>query len=214
GKLGGKELGYASDLDIVYLHQDDHPDALEVYTKLAQSINTWLTSHTSAGVLYETDLRLRPNGTSGLLVNSIEAFAQYQHEQAWVWEHQALTRARFVVGDQQVGEIFEQMRKEILCQPRDLAELKQDILMMRTKMLDAHPNPTLLFDIKHDRGGIIDVEFIVQYLVLGYAHRYPQLTGNIGNIALLKLAGELGLTAAEKANNALKAYREFRRMQH
>lgn len=214
GKLGGKELGYASDLDIVYLHQDDHPDALEVYTKLAQSINTWLTSHTSAGVLYETDLRLRPNGTSGLLVNSIEAFAQYQHEQAWVWEHQALTRARFVVGDHQVGEIFEQMRKEILCQPRDLAELKQDILMMRTKMLDAHPNPTLLFDIKHDRGGIIDVEFIVQYLVLGYAHRYPQLTGNIGNIALLKLAGELGLTAAEKANNALKAYREFRRMQH
>lgn len=214
GKLGGKELGYASDLDIVFLYQDNHPDALTTYTKLAQSINTWLTSHTSAGGLYETDLRLRPNGASGLLANSIEAFTQYQHEQAWVWEHQALTRARFVVGNPHVGEMFERMRQEILCQPRDLEQLKQDILMMRAKMLDAHPNPTSLFDIKHDRGGIIDVEFIVQYLVLGYAHRYPQLTGNIGNIALLKLAGELGLTSADKANKVLIAYREFRRTQH
>ena len=214
GKLGGKELGYVSDLDIVYLYQDSHPDAVEVYTKLAQNINLWLTSHTSAGVLYETDLRLRPNGTGGLLVNSIEAFSQYQHEQAWVWEHQALTRARFVIGDHAVGEKFEQIRKDILCQPRDLANLKREILTMRTRMLEAHPNPTPLFDVKHDHGGIIDVEFMVQYLVLGYAHRYPQLTGNIGNIGLLKLAGELGLTSAEKANAALIAYRELRRTQH
>lgn len=214
GKLGGKELGYASDLDIVFLYQDNHPDALEIYTKLAQSINTWLISHTSAGVLYETDLRLRPDGTSGLMACSIEAFAQYQHKQAWVWEHQALTRARFVTGDQQLGKKFEQIRKEILCERRDLVQLKQDILMMREKMLDAHPNPTALFDIKHDRGGIIDVEFIVQYLVLGYAHVYPQLTGNIGNIALLKLAGELGLIPAETARQVLTAYREFRRLQH
>ena len=214
GKLGGKELGYVSDLDIVYLYQDSHPDAVEVYTKLAQNINLWLTSHTSAGVLYETDLRLRPNGTGGLLVNSIEAFSQYQHEQAWVWEHQALTRARFVIGDHAVGEKFEQIRKDILCQPRDLANLKREILTMRTRMLEAHPNPTPLFDVKHDHGGIIDVEFMVQYLVLGYAHRYPQLTGNIGNIGLLKLAGELGLTSAEKANAALTAYRELRRTQH
>ncbi|MCC6917523.1 bifunctional [glutamate--ammonia ligase]-adenylyl-L-tyrosine phosphorylase/[glutamate--ammonia-ligase] adenylyltransferase [Nitrosomonas sp.] len=214
GKLGGKELGYVSDLDIVFLYQDNHPDAAEIYTKLAQSINLWLTSQTSAGILYETDLRLRPNGTSGLLVNAIEAFSQYQHEQAWVWEHQALTRARFVVGDHNVGEMFERMRKNILCQPRDPAKLKQEILVMRRKMLEAHPNPTPLFDIKHDHGGIIDVEFIVQYLVLGYAHRYPQLTGNIGNIALLKLAGELGLTSADKASAALVAYRELRRTQH
>lgn len=214
GKLGGKELGYVSDLDIVYLYQDNHPDAMEIYTKLAQNINLWLTSHTSAGVLYETDLRLRPNGTSGLLVNSIEAFSLYQHEQAWVWEHQALTRARFVIGDSEVGEKFEQIRKNILCQPRDMENLKREILMMRTKMLEAHPNSTPLFDVKHDHGGIIDVEFIVQYLVLGYAHRYPQLTGNIGNIALLKLAGELGLTSAEKANAAFIAYRELRRTQH
>lgn len=214
GKLGGKELGYASDLDMIFLYDDDHPDAAEIYTKLGQSINTWLTRHTSAGLLYETDLRLRPNGATGLLVNSIEAFAQYQHEQAWVWEHQALTRARFVVGDKQVGAAFENTRKEILCKPRNLIQLKQDILKMREKMLDAHPNPTSLFDIKHDRGGIIDVEFMVQYLVLGYAHQYPQLTGNIGNIALLKLAGELKLIPANKAEAARSAYREFRRIQH
>ncbi|MFZ1711926.1 MAG: bifunctional glutamine synthetase adenylyltransferase/deadenyltransferase, partial [Nitrosomonas sp.] len=174
----------------------------------------WLTTHTSAGVLYETDLRLRPSGVTGALANSMEAFANYQHELAWVWEHQALTRARFVVGDQLVGEKFEQLRRKILCQPRELTQLKQDITMMRRKMLDAHPNTTNLFDIKHDRGGIIDVEFIVQFLVLGYAHQHPQLTGNIGNIALLKLAGELGLIPIDMANTVLTTYREFRRLQH
>ncbi|MGZ0020474.1 bifunctional [glutamate--ammonia ligase]-adenylyl-L-tyrosine phosphorylase/[glutamate--ammonia-ligase] adenylyltransferase [Nitrosomonas sp. wSCUT-2] len=214
GKLGGKELGYASDLDIVFLYDDDHPDAAEIYTKLGQSINAWLTRHTSAGLLYETDLRLRPNGASGLLVSSMEAFAQYQHRQAWVWEHQALTRARFVVGDPHVGDVFEHTRKEILCKQRNLDELKKEILKMREKMLEAHPNPTALFDIKHDRGGIIDVEFIVQYLVLGYSNRYPQLTGNIGNIALLKLAGELELIGKITAEKTRSAYREFRRIQH
>ena len=214
GKLGGKELGYASDLDMVFLYDDDHPDAAEIYTKLGQSISAWLTRHTSAGLLYETDLRLRPNGVTGLLVNSMEAFAQYQRQQAWVWEHQALTRARFVSGDPQAGSVFERTRKEILCKSRDLAQLQQEILKMREKMRDAHPNPTPLFDIKHDRGGIIDVEFIVQYLVLGYAHRFPQLTGNIGNIALLKLAGELGLISIDLAEKVRAAYREFRRIQH
>ncbi|MBL0012161.1 MAG: bifunctional [glutamate--ammonia ligase]-adenylyl-L-tyrosine phosphorylase/[glutamate--ammonia-ligase] adenylyltransferase [Nitrosomonas sp.] len=214
GKLGGKELGYASDLDLIFLFEDDHPDSAEIYTKLGQSINAWLTRHTSAGLLYETDLRLRPNGATGLLVSSMEAFAQYQREQAWVWEHQALTRARFVAGDLQVAETFENTRKEILCKPRNLIELKQDILRMREKMLDAHPNLTVLFDIKHDRGGIIDVEFIVQYLVLGYACQYPQLTGNLGNIALLKLAGELGLIPMNTAEKVRSAYREFRRIQH
>ena len=214
GKLGGKELGYASDLDLIFLYDDDDADAAEIYTKLGQSINAWLTRHTSSGILYETDFRLRPNGITGLLVSSMEAFAQYQRQQAWVWEHQALTRARFVAGDDRVGAAFEQTRKEILCKSRSLTDLKQEILRMREKMLDAHPNPTPLFDIKHDRGGIIDVEFIVQYLVLGYACRYPQLTGNIGNIALLKLTGELKLIPANLADQARSAYREFRRIQH
>jgi [glutamine synthetase] adenylyltransferase / [glutamine synthetase]-adenylyl-L-tyrosine phosphorylase len=214
GKLGGKELGYASDLDLIFLYDDNHPDSAEIYTKLGQSINAWLTQHSSAGLLYQTDLRLRPNGSSGLLVHSIEAFAQYQQSQAWVWEHQALTRARSVAGDEQVTEAFENTRKEILCQQRDLTALKQDILGMREKMLDAHPNPSTLFDIKQDRGGIIDVEFMVQYLVLGYACKYPELTGNIGNIALLKRAGELGLISMQNAEKVRTAYREFRRIQH
>ena len=214
GKLGGKELGYATDLDIIFLYDDSHLNASEIYAKLGQRINSWLTSYTSAGLLYKTDLRLRPNGTSGLLVSSMEAFRQYQKQQAWVWEHQALTRARFVAGDHQVGRAFEHIRKEVLCHQRDLENLRHEVLIMRKKMLDSHPNPTRLFDIKHDRGGIIDVEFIVQYLVLGYACNYPELTNNIGNIALLKLAGKLGLISMTDADAVLEAYREFRLMQH
>lgn len=214
GKLGGKELGYASDLDIIFLYEDSHLDASEIYAKLGLRINSWLTSYTSAGLLYKTDLRLRPNGISGLLVSSIEAFRQYQKQHAWVWEHQALTRARFVAGSRHVGESFEHIRKEVLCHRRDLAKLKAEILIMRQKMLGSHPNPTQLFDIKHDRGGIIDVEFIVQYLVLGHACKHPELTNNIGNIALLKLAGKLELIPMTDAEATLEAYREFRRIQH
>jgi len=214
GKLGGKELGYATDLDIVFLYDDDHPDAAKIYTKLAQNVNAWLDTHTSAGLLYATDLRLRPNGKSGLLVHSMDAFSQYQYNQAWVWEHQALTRARCVAGDQSVAKAFEETRQEILCKQRDIKQLKQEILSMREKMRDAHSEHPDLFDIKHDRGGIIDVEFIVQFLVLGYAHRHPELNGNIGNIALLKLAAELGLISTDKAKKARTAYREFRRGQH
>lgn len=214
GKLGGKELGYVSDLDIIFLYDDSHPDASKIYAKLGKRINSWLTSYTSAGLLYKTDLRLRPNGISGLLVSSVEAFREYQRQQAWVWEHQALTRARFVAGDPHIGEDFEQIRKEVLCQQRNLTSLKNEILIMRQKMLDSHPNPTQLFDIKHDRGGIIDVEFIVQYLVLGYAYKHSELTNNIGNIGLLKLSGELGLISKSDAEEVLEAYREFRRIQH
>lgn len=214
GKLGGKELGYVSDLDIIFLYDDSHPDAPEIYARLSQRINSWLTSFTSSGLLYETDLRLRPNGSSGLLVSSLEAFDQYQHHQAWVWEHQALSRARFVTGDIQVGKSFERIRNEVLRQPRELPALKRDVLAMRQKMLEAHPNSSGLFDVKHDRGGIIDVEFVVQYLVLGHACEHPELTRNIGNIALLKLASELGLIRKETGQRALDAYREFRRVQH
>jgi len=104
GKLGGRELGYSADLDLIFLYDDQHPDAAEIYARLAQRINTLLSSYTSAGRLYEIDLRLRPNGASGLLVSSIPAFAEYQQHHAWVWEHQALTRARFCAGDAQVGK--------------------------------------------------------------------------------------------------------------
>jgi glutamate-ammonia-ligase adenylyltransferase len=214
GKLGGKELGYASDLDLIFLYDDDHPDAQENYARLAQRINTMLGSYTSSGRLYETDLRLRPNGASGLLVSSIEAFAEYQQSQAWVWEHQALTRARFSAGDTRIGTAFEQIRRRVLCQPRDLTTLRKEILAMRQKMLDGHPNDTGLFDIKHDRGGMVDIEFMVQYIVLAYAHQHPQLTANIGNLALLKLAGELGLIPVDIAEQTRALYRTLRQTQH
>ena len=214
GKLGGKELGYASDLDLIFLYDDEHPEAQAVYARLAQRINSWLTSYTAAGILYDTDLRLRPDGASGLLVSGIAAFSEYQRLHAWVWEHQALTRGRFVAGNQQVGNRFEAIRKEVLCAKRDLAKLRSEILNMRNKMLGAHPNASGLFDLKHDRGGIIDVEFIVQYVVLGYAHAHPVLTGNIGNLALLKLAAELKLLPADLTEQVRNGYREFRRLQH
>ena len=214
GKLGGKELGYASDLDLIFLYDDDHPDAPEIYARLSQRVNTWLTSFTPAGVLYETDLRLRPDGAAGLLVSRLDAFDDYQRNKAWPFEHQALTRARFVAGDAQIGRRFEALREDILRLPRDAAKLRDEVVDMRARMAAGHPNPTGLFDIKHDRGGIVDVEFCVQYLVLAHARRYPELTGNIGNLALLKLAAGLSLLGAPVADAAHHSYREFRRMQH
>ncbi|MDD3883476.1 MAG: bifunctional [glutamate--ammonia ligase]-adenylyl-L-tyrosine phosphorylase/[glutamate--ammonia-ligase] adenylyltransferase [Gallionella sp.] len=214
GKLGGKELGYASDLDLIFLYEDDHPDAQENYARLAQRINTLLSSYTASGRLYETDLRLRPNGASGLLVSSVAAFEDYQQHNAWVWEHQALTRARFCAGDATVGAKFEDIRHRILCQPRDVADLRREILAMRQKMHDGHPNPTALFDIKHDRGGMVDIEFMVQFLVLAHAQQHPALTGNIGNLALLNLAAELALIPSGAAEQTRNLYRTLRKIQH
>ena len=214
GKLGGKELGYASDLDVIFLYDDDHPEAQENYARLAQRINTMLGSYTSSGRLYETDLRLRPDGASGLLVSSVAAFAEYQQSQAWVWEHQALTRARFSAGDKHIGAAFEQIRRSVLCQPRDLTMLRKEILNMRQKMHEGHPNDSVMFDIKHDNGGMVDIEFMVQYLVLAYGHQHPQLTANIGNLALLKLVAELGLIPVELAEQNRALYRALRQTQH
>ncbi len=214
GKLGGKELGYASDLDLVFLYDDPHPDAGLIYGRLAQRINTLLSSFTAAGRLYEVDLRLRPNGESGLLVNSIEAFNEYQRNHAWVWEHQALTRARFCAGDATVGASFEHIRTEILRLPRELNALKSSILDMRQKMHDGHPNTTDLFDIKHDRGGMVDIEFMVQFLVLAYAKKHPSLTANSGNLALLQTAAELGLIEKKSSDGVRETYRQLRLTQH
>jgi len=214
GKLGGKELGYASDLDIIFLYEDADANAPQAYARLAQRINTWLTSATPSGVLFETDLRLRPNGASGLMVSSIDAFREYQEKDAWVWEHQALTRARYCAGDREVGAAFEAERIAILRRERDALALRREVVAMRQQMLDGHPNRSELFDLKHDRGGMIDIEFIVQYLVLAHAQRHPQLTGNLGNIALLKMAGELGLIPLDTAMKVRDGYREYRKLQH
>jgi len=214
GKLGGKEMGYASDIDMIFLYDDDHADAQDNYAKLGMRINSMLGSYTASGRLYETDLRLRPNGASGLLVSSVAAFSEYQHSQAWVWEHQALTRARFSAGDSRVGAEFERIRQQVLGLPRDIEKLRAEILSMRQKMHDGHPNHSSLFDIKHDRGGMVDIEFMVQYLVLAHAHACPQLTANIGNLALLKMAAEFGLIDAGLAGRVRDLYRTLRQTQH
>ncbi len=214
GKLGGRELGYESDLDIIFLHDDDAPEAAENYARLAQRINTWLTSLTPAGVLYETDLRLRPDGASGLLVSRVEAFAEYQHRSAWVWEHQALTRARFVVGDAAIGMRFEALRRDILCLERDPVSLRTEVAAMRARMRAEHARQPDSFDLKLDPGGIVDVEFVVQFLVLAHANRHPALIENRGNISLLAQAESLGLLPPGVGTAAADAYRDYRRLQH
>ncbi|MFD2366321.1 bifunctional [glutamate--ammonia ligase]-adenylyl-L-tyrosine phosphorylase/[glutamate--ammonia-ligase] adenylyltransferase [Pseudoduganella sp. GCM10020061] len=214
GKLGGKELGYVSDLDVIFLFDDEDQDAPSNYAKLAQRFITWMTCHTPAGTLFDIDTALRPNGASGMLVSSLAAFERYQNEAAWVWEHQALTRARFCAGDAQIGERFEQVRIDVLRKERDPAQLAAEVLKMRERMREAHPNRTALFDLKHDAGGMIDVEFIVQYLVLRHAAQHPQLTGNWGNIKLLRMMADAGLVTAQVAEEVGDAYRAMRRLQH
>ncbi len=218
GKLGGKELGYESDLDLIFLYDDEDATAAEVYSLLARRLMTWLTAQTSSGKLFEIDLRLRPDGNAGLIVSSFDAFSRYQRNEdghgAWPWEHQALTRARYSAGDLEIGERFEEERRRILMHQRDAQKLRTDVLEMRERMLVGHPNPTALFDVKHDRGGMVDVEFIVQFLVLAYAHEHPELVRNAGNIALLQIAGSLELIDSALAGEVADAYRTFRSIQH
>ncbi len=212
GKLGGKELSYTSDLDLVFVYQDDHPDALEIYSRAVQRITNWLSSTTGAGTLYQVDLRLRPNGDAGLPCVTADAFIRYQEQDAWTWEHQALTRARFVCGDPQVGQTVEQLRHDILTQPRDIQALRREIIDMREKMFATHP--PLLANVKYARGGVVDVEFLVQYLILEHAHQHPHLTRNYGNIALLAMAADAGLIDPQMATAARLAYRYYRSVQH
>jgi len=214
GKLGGKELGYVSDLDVIFLFDDEDQDAPGNYAKLAQRFITWMTCATPAGTLFDIDTALRPDGASGMLVSSVTAFERYQRQSAWVWEHQALTRARFCAGDEAIGARFEAIREEVLRLRRAAAPLQEEVLKMRRKMRDAHPSRSALFDLKHDEGGMIDIEFIVQYLVLLHAADHPQLTANAGNIALLRLAGDLGLIDPGLAQQVADAYRAMRRLQH
>ncbi|MDR0247029.1 MAG: bifunctional [glutamate--ammonia ligase]-adenylyl-L-tyrosine phosphorylase/[glutamate--ammonia-ligase] adenylyltransferase [Burkholderiales bacterium] len=216
GKLGSKEMSYGSDLDLVFLYDigDDSDEAIARYTRLAQRMNTWLTSTTAAGNLYTTDLRLRPDGSSGLLVSRWDAFVRYQHEKAWTFEHQALSRARFIAGDNELGAAFMRERAALLQQPRNTDALRRDIIAMRERMSEGRAHSTALFDVKHDRGGMVDIEFLVQFLVLAHAHRFPTLTRNTGNVALLTSAATLGLITPAEADAAIRAYRLYRRQQH
>ena len=220
GKLGGKELGYASDLDLVFLYQVPESDyaAQEIYGLLAKRMINWLTTYTSTGSLFEIDTRLRPNGSAGFLVTNADAFKKYQMREgdnaAWVWEHQALTRARFSSGNPTVGQFFDGVRFEVLSQNRNIDVLRNEILEMRRKVHAGHPNPAGEFDLKHDAGGMVDIEFIVQFLVLAYSHQHHQLIGNLGNIALLRMAAAAGLIEQSAAQEVADAYRLFRSRQH
>ena len=214
GRLGGKELGYSSDLDLVYLYDDPHADAPELYAKLGRRLTSWLSTMTSSGRLYEIDLRLRPDGDAGLLATSIDSFEQYQTNQAWPWEHQALTRARFAAGNTRVGALFEDIRRKILSRERAQEPLAQQVRAMREKMAVGHPNASPLFDLKHDPGGMIDLEFVTQYLILVHARQHPTLIENLGNIALLRLASRAKIIDASLAGRAADAYRNLRRRQH
>jgi glutamate-ammonia-ligase adenylyltransferase len=212
GKLGGKELGYGSDLDIIFLYDEALAPQPEKLARIAQRMNTWLASHTAAGVLYETDLRLRPDGASGLLVSSLGAFREYQMKRAWTWEHQALTRARFAAGDPALGARFEQVRDEVLSQPRDREKLFAEIVAMRQKMRAEHKADR--DEIKHIDGGVIDLEFAVQALVLAEGPSHPQLRENKGNHTLLRRAADLGLVDKKTAIDAADAYLAMRRRTH
>ena len=218
GKLGGKELGYGSDLDIVFVYDDPDEKAGEIYAAYVRKLIHWLNVKTSEGDLYEIDTALRPNGNSGLLVTSLEAFTDYQTQRgsntAWTWEHQAMTRARSCGGESSLREKLEAVREEVINAPRDHSALKEEIIAMRNKLSTARPVKPDVFDVKHSAGGMVDVEFAVQYLVLAFASQHPSLLANVGNIQLLERSEQAGLLPTGVGVAAGNAYRALRKVQH
>jgi len=225
GKLGGLELGYGSDLDLVFLHvgenaslmtRGDQPLSVPVFfARLGQRLIHILTAHTPAGVLYEIDMRLRPNGASGMLVSSLDAYASYQRDKAWTWEHQALVRARFVAGDARIAGQFAEIRRQILCQPREQKRLRKEILSMRRRMREELLKKIAgRFDLKQGSGGIVDIEFMVQFAVLAWAQAYPKLTDFTDTIRLLECMTQSGLMNAGDVATLNDAYRQYRGRLH
>lgn len=218
GKLGGKELGYGSDLDIVFVFEDEDERAPDAYAAYVRKIINWLSTKTAEGDLFEIDTALRPNGNSGLLVTSFQAYANYQEGRgsntAWTWEHQAMTRARFVAGLEALRPRFDAVRENVITAPRDVAALRREIVAMRDKVRAAHPVKEGRFDLKHSPGGMVDAEFAVQFLVLSQSGTHRELVPNVGNIALLQRAEGAGLLPAGVGQAAADAYRALRRHQH
>jgi len=225
GKLGGIELGYGSDLDLVFLHDSTDREAVTdgdkpidnslFFARLAQKIIHTLSIRTPAGVLYEVDTRLRPDGVGGLLVSSVNAFAQYQAEHAWVWEVQAMCRARFVAGIDRVGEAFAGIRQQTLAKPRRIDELRESVVGMRRKMRDNQERtPSGLFHLKRDIGGITDIEFLVQYLLLRHAGEHPAILHFTDNIRQLDSLRRAGLIEESSAEDLTLAYRNLRDAGH
>lgn len=225
GKLGGIELNYGSDLDLVFLHDSagdqqytDGERSLDnptFFSRLLKRIIHLVTTRTAAGDLYEVDTRLRPSGRAGLLVSSIAAFDEYQRNQAWTWEHQALIRARVVAGPATLAERFGSIRREVLTQQRDPALLRREVREMRERMYqELSPKLPGQFHLKQDRGGIADIEFMVQYMILAHGHRYPELLTHTDNIRQLDGLERFGLLGGDEATLLRDAYRGLRRRVH
>ncbi|WP_226504241.1 bifunctional [glutamate--ammonia ligase]-adenylyl-L-tyrosine phosphorylase/[glutamate--ammonia-ligase] adenylyltransferase [Pseudomonas sp. MWU16-30317] len=236
GKVGGIELGHGSDLDLVFIHDGDPQaetdgakpiDGAQFFTRLGQRIIHLLTAQTNSGQLYEVDMRLRPSGAAGLLVSSLGAFSRYQEGEAWTWEHQALVRARVLVGAADVGAAFEQVRAHVLGRRRDEASLRQEVSEMRAKMRDnlgtratqagmgANAfDASASFDLKQDAGGIVDIEFMVQYAALAWSRAHPELLRYTDNIRILEGLEEAGLMPQADAVLLREAYKAYRSVAH
>jgi glutamate-ammonia-ligase adenylyltransferase len=236
GKVGGIELGHGSDLDLVFIHDGDPQaetdgakpiDGAQFFTRLGQRIIHLITAQTNSGQLYEVDMRLRPSGASGLLVSSLGAFSRYQESEAWTWEHQALVRARVLVGSTQVGKGFEAVRASVLGRERDLDALRKEVSEMRAKMRDNLGTkgtaagkaanafePRVVFDLKQDAGGIVDIEFMVQYAALAWSREHPALLRYTDNIRILEGLEQAGLIPAADASLLREVYKAYRSAAH
>lgn len=229
GKMGGIELGHGSDLDLVFIHNasskgytdgDKQLDNQTFYTRMGQKMIHILNTQTISGQLYEVDMRLRPSGNSGMLVSSLTAFEKYQRNEAWTWEHQALVRARVVAGGEALAKAFQQLRLDILCQQREKARLVEDVVTMRQKMRDhlgtqgGEEEKASKFHLKQDAGGIVDIEFLVQYAVLSQAVEHPQVAHWTDNIRILGDLHSQGLMSAEQSDALIEAYKTFRSESH
>ncbi|MDF2488405.1 MAG: bifunctional glutamine-synthetase adenylyltransferase/deadenyltransferase [Pseudomonas sp.] len=236
GKVGGIELGHGSDLDLVFIHDGDPQaetdgakpiDSAQFYTRLGQRIIHLLTTQTNSGQLYDVDMRLRPSGAAGLLVSSLGAFDRYQQNEAWTWEHQALVRARVLVGCPQVASAFESVRAQVLGRVRDLDKLRAEVSEMRARMRGSLGTritaagtaanafePGMPFDIKQDAGGIVDIEFMVQYAALAWSHDHPELLRWTDNIRILEELEQAGLMPASDAILLREVYKAFRSASH
>ena len=228
GKLGGIEMSYTSDLDLVFIHQINEQamttgakpvSGMKFTARLAQKLMTYLNTQTRDGRAYEIDMRLRPSGNAGMMVVSSRSFERYQLEKAWVWEHQALVRARAICGDKRVMSAFNHTRKQVLSRKRDIEDLKQNVIEMRSKMKDhlgsnQQAQQEGKFHLKQDAGGIVDIEFMAQYAVLAHAHDHPELTKWSDNVRIFESLAEAGVWEAETCEGLTKAYLLLRAAMH
>jgi len=225
GKFGGRELGYSSDLDLVFIHdsaggQQETDRATPVdnqvfFLRYTQRLMHLLTFHSAAGRLYEVDVRLRPSGKGGMLVTSITAFRDYQYEEAWTWEHQELLHARAVAGDPGLRARFEMLRLDVLCNAVRRDDLRMQVRDMRERMRrELSASGGAGFDLKQDRGGIADIEFLAQYWALRWARDYPPVAMFPDTIRQLESVASADLVPQETVDTLVRAYQAYRAMGH